>query len=117
MVIDKNKNYRTRDGREVRIYATDHGSLNNVVCGAIKDNGIWFGNNWLPNGHYLNMDTETNSDLIEVKPRIRREYWVNVYSDHVGKLFESRAMANTNTESERIACVKVVIDCAEGDGL
>lgn len=113
-MTDKSKIYRTRDGREVRIYATD-GSGSLPVHGAIKNSYGWEPYQWISDGRsYLKDGPE---DLIEVKPRIQREVWVNVYP--AGQTFYGdRANADRlSVKDERIACVRLTIDCEEGEGL
>jgi hypothetical protein len=112
-MIDPNKKYRTRDGREVRIYAVD-GSGSVPVHGAIKNTYGWEPYQWIKDGRsYLKNGPE---DLIEVKPRIQREVWVNVYP-HMEDLWARREDAEEAGGDDRIACVKLVIDCEEGEGL
>lgn len=122
-MIELGKQYQTRDGRDVRIYAVDGGGRF-PVHGAVKLNdGTWRQEEWTPTGSY-NGEKDGHSlpndlDLIEVKPRIQREVWVNVYPD--GQIMhEQRKTADAfsvdNTD-RRIACVKLVIDCEEGEGL
>jgi len=119
-MIDKNKQYRTRDGREVRIYATD-GVGSHPVHGAIKNPDGWRQATWMRDGYWASVDM--GSDLIEVKPRIKREVWVNVYEGEqqaMSWLFINRNLADSAAASckeERIACVKLTIDCEEGEGL
>jgi hypothetical protein len=114
-MIDINKKYRTRDGREVRIYATDgeHGEL---VHGAVKhkEHG-WQSWIWFADGHFL--DGEKNPlDLIEVRPRHKRTVWVNIYDDSKPALHLSRELAD-QYRCDRIACIKVNLDFEEGEGL
>lgn len=113
-MIDKSKTYRTRDGHEVRIYATD-GCPDLPVHGAVKLEDGWEVCGWRSDGR-LGGYTITDSDLIEVKPRIKREVWVNVYRNGV-EAYSTRHSADYNTEPPRIACVKLTIDCEEGEGL
>jgi hypothetical protein len=119
-MIDPKKTYRTRDGREVRIYAMD-GALPYSVHGAVKHGDSWISKDWADNGGFLTPHCETDPlDLIEVRPRIQREVWVNVYPDHVGMVCETKEEADNATGAKsrlRIACVKLVIDCEEGEGL
>lgn len=116
-MISKDKQYRTRDGREVRIYATDHIGVYPAM-GAIKTEKGWIHNYW----HLDGKDgvDETN-DLIEIRPRIKREYWMNIYEDrmHDYNVYGSKETADRLQAGyvKRIACVKVVIDCEEGEGL
>jgi hypothetical protein len=120
-MIDPKKQYRTRDGREVRIYATDAGGRFPVHA-AVKRDDEWFQDEWTGTGSY-NGEREGhaiphNLDLIEVRPRIQREVWVNVYPEVRECLhYDTREEADTEASSDRIACVKLVIDCEEGEGL
>ena len=115
-MIDKNKTYKTRDGKKVRIYATD-GEKEYPVHGAIKLHNEWMAITWTAEGKYCGLGGD-DKDLIEVKPRIQREYWVNVYPDNLGFVHLDRAQADeVGFSSNRIACVKITIDCEEGEGL
>lgn len=119
-MIDPTKKYRTRNGREVRIYATDAGGRF-PVHGAVRDKDGWFPDEWTSKGFYSGerdgFSTPHDIDLIEVRPRIRREVWVNVYPDLEPSIFVSKQSADWHAVSSRIACVKLVIDCEEGEGL
>lgn len=73
MTIELGKQYRTRDGRDVRIYAVDGGG-EWPVHGAIKSGDEWDCRLWCANGIYH--DGKLGSaDLIEVKPKITRTFW------------------------------------------
>ena len=112
-MIDKSKQYRTRDGREVRIYATDGGG-HKPIHGAIREGESWVVASWLYDGVAA---LDCNS-LIEVKPRIKREVWVNVYPKHIADVVHrDKETADTIAYENRIACVKLTIDCEEGEGL
>ena len=113
-MIDKDKTYRTRDGREVRIYATDgHGTY--PIHGASNDSKYgWVPHAWLPDGRHASY---TVHDLIEVKPRIKRTVWMNVCDDlDYWYVYSTKENAD-KFKDYRIACVKVEIDCEEGEGL
>lgn len=118
-MIDPKKTYKTRDGREVRIYAVD-GDEEMPVHGAILTKHGWKVNSWARDGKWCPNMTDA-VDLIEVKPSIKREVWVNVFKHEDGAEFfechECKASANLNSGTARIACVKVVIDVEEGEGL
>jgi len=118
LVIDKNKQYRTRDGREVRIYATDGGGKDHIH-GAVKNEcGSWVAEQWFSGGKYAFSGVHMK-DLIEVRPRIKREVWVNVYPAFLDSdmVHSTKRMADQEAASDRIACVKLTIDCEEGEGL
>jgi hypothetical protein len=111
-MISKDKTYRTRDGREVRIYATDGGGKY-PVHGSVKTDDGWRSRTWDSNGQVGPF--KNDGDLIEVKPRIKRTVWINVYEDDCDA-FQHKAPADCHVEN-RLACVTVEIDCEEGEGL
>lgn len=114
MTISMDKQYRTRDGREVRIYAVD-GCGDYPIHGAVKKSYGWHCFSWPATGLH---EAYHDIDLIEVKPRIHREYWVNLYPKYAGGgHHETKTIADESAMRDRIACVKVVIDCEEGEGL
>jgi len=63
-MIDMSKTYRTRDGKDVRIYATDGGGIL-PVHGAIKRDGIWMEDCWSCSGDYHPTKENTGRDLVE----------------------------------------------------
>lgn len=129
-MISKDKQYRTRDGREVRIYATDGGGNNCLVHGAIKDYYGWSAALWTENGEcywcsssFGDGPPTPNFYLIEVKPRHKRTVWLNIYagSSH-GSYYDSKLDADADASAKhqrwpRIACIKVDLDFEEGEGL
>jgi len=117
MTIDITKKYRTRDGREVRIYAAYEGCGVASVHGAIKTkNGIWHVYSWSEDGYSV-FGQETDKDLIEVKRRIKQKVWVNVYPDHCLGAYHEKRHADEMAAPHRIGCVQVEIECEEGEGL
>ncbi len=58
-------------------------------------------------------------DGLENAPqRIQREYWVNVYESHDTLCaYTSKHEADQFANDNRFACVKISIDCEEGEGL
>jgi hypothetical protein len=116
-MISKDKQYRTRDGREVRIYATD-GVGDQSVHGAVFDGSTWLIYAWYDDGQYARSDKCGRHDLIEVKPRIKRTVWLNVYEHNIYcEDYKTKEKADDNAMSKRLACVKVEIDVEEGEGL
>ena len=115
-MIDINKKYCTRDGREVRIYATD-GDKGEEIHGAFKNlNGKWCSAMWKYNGRNAYKCSE--ADLIEVRPRHKRTVWLNVYRDDLDAYTSaSKKDADENASDNRIACIKVELNFEEGEGL
>jgi hypothetical protein len=125
-MISKDKTYTTLRGMPVRIYATDAGGLF-PVHGAIFNDGIWNGMKWTEEGktHFTTTSCMVNTvdDLAEVKPRIKRTVWLNLFPDHT-EIFPTEeiakhcaAMPSRFEHEQPISCVKVEIDCEEGEGL
>ena len=116
-VIDKEKTYRTRDWRKVRIYATDHSGTFPIV-GAIFTDAQWLATSWTSEGTWSSAHSEGKSDLIEVKPRIVRDYgWCNVYPSCLAAGHETKEIADAHACLGRTACVLLTIDCEHGEGL
>ena len=117
-MIDKSKTYRTRSGREVRIYATDGNELKRVH-GAFKNtySGCWTSCDWEASGsHWRDMLL----DLIEVRPRHKRTVWLIVWSSNYIQVMNTPEwQISTSGRSGEMpyACVKVELDYEEGDGL
>jgi hypothetical protein len=112
--ISKDKQYTTRDGREVRIYATD-GAGGHSVHGALKSSRGWIFITWDSQGHIVDPSRETLEDLIEIKPRMRFERWVVVERDGDYSLWldkPSRASCG-----DAFGITQVVFEVEEGEGL
>lgn len=103
-------NYQTKDGRKVKIYATDGGG-NLPVHGAIKGCGWWQGE-WTLNGGWLT-EGECRNDLIDVPKE--HTVWVNVYRALLSSVHPSREKADALAASNRIACLEITFE--EGEGL
>ena len=116
-MIDINKQYRTRDGREVRIYATD-GTDDQSIHGAVKDGNGWTITAWYSDGVHARSNRNGPIDLIEVRPRHKRTVWLNMYgSGVVPEACRSKERADLAAACGRIACIKVELDFEEGEGL
>ena len=115
-MIDNNKTYRTRDGREVRIYATDGGGYW-PIHGAIQLScSGWAQASWDNDGNAFGSFHRDN--LIEVRPRHKRTVWLNLYgSGVVPEACSSKERADLAAACGRIACIKVELDFEEGQGL
>jgi len=117
-MISKDKQYRTRDGREVRIYSTDTEHKFDGVHGATKEIHGWELTAWGRNGMKdISGIQHSRSDLIEVKPRIKRTYFVNLYNPPEGEsiLYLRHEQAMANRKDGWVGCAKIKIDIEEGE--
>jgi hypothetical protein len=106
-MIDMTKKYRTRDGREVRIYATD-GIDEYPVHGAVLSEYGWGSDTWTGNGYVFEDESENEGDLIEVKPE--RVVWINEYKNGIGDVYEEKETADIAARNGgRIAIHRVVL--------
>lgn len=75
-VISKDKQYTTRDGHKVEIYATDKGGSRPVHGTVLEDNGIWRPWSWTAEGMSFIATHSHPYDLIEVwEPQIDELCW------------------------------------------
>lgn len=116
--IEMSKKYQTISGKSVRIISVDVRSEDMPVVGLIDEGTYESVKTFTKNGKYIGFGTESGMDLIEVKPRIKQTFWFNIYKDpqHTCRHM-SKKDADKWKSSERLACVKVEIDCEEGEGL
>ncbi len=107
---------RTRDGRKAGVYAIDCGGVYPVHGWITSQDGSRRPVAWTENGRHI-AHKDQPLDLIRERKAFRLERWVNVY--HCGSVgvYDTRAHANLNCTPTRIACVKVIIEGHEGDGL
>jgi hypothetical protein len=112
-MIDKNKQYKTRGGREVRIYATD-GARPYPVQGAIKHGDGWCLRQWKQSGKNVG-ECDSSSDLIEVKPRKKIERWIAIDSHGNASMYLSNPPEVVTTTA--FAVKHIVFEVEEGEGI
>jgi hypothetical protein len=111
--ISKDKQYTTRDGSEVRIYATDCGG-SYPIHGAIKRSEDWISASWGSSGYVVKSCREMPDDLVEVKPRMKIERWVAI--GHCGSI--SMFSEKVTSGGPSLFAVKhIVFEVEEGEGL
>jgi hypothetical protein len=117
-MISLTKTYRTKGGHPVKIFMTDNKGDYAVVGAYQYEDGEWEPSTWTINGVYGLKYQDPDLDLIETKPRIKREGWVNVDANYTSSIlcFDKRE-ADYLSSPDRLACVQITIDCEEGEGL
>lgn len=101
MLIDINKQYKTRDGRDVKIYTTKHDGIYPVagsVDGTLRD--------WDSDGSVDRRASESPYDLIEVKPE--QVVWV-VVDDWRALLYEHEGFAREHRAEDGGTLYRVVL--------
>lgn len=116
--IELGKKYRTRDGRKAVVYAVGLPNTAFPVHGAVLTaSGEWLQECWMHDGKYTTVAVDTANDLMEARPRIQCEVWVNVYPDRISSGHLSKQLADAAAGKHRLACIPITIDCEEGEGL
>jgi hypothetical protein len=110
------KEYRTRDGREVVILATNGRGPYPIVGQILNADGEWEHYTWTADGFVFAHRSFSFSELIEVKPVRVFERWVNVHPDGVYTWHQTPQQA-FNHAADRIACLHIRQEYREGDGL
>ncbi len=123
-MLDLTKPVQARDGTEVRIYATDAGG-EYPVHGAIRHSGnVWQQATWTLGGRFNLRSTTDGFDLVNIARKFRYEAWVNVYPEGIFLTRTVLVLHHSKEEADqaiaakhRIACVKVIVEGVEGEGL
>lgn len=116
-VVSMDKEYRTRDGREVRLYAMDAGGAY-PVHGALPRDGGWALFSWTVNGKYIDKAGASGYDLIEHKSIVKVDCWMNVYKGGVVTEGQcSKSDADRTGCGDRIACIHIEREVEQGEGL
>ena len=116
-LISMDKQYKTRDGRAVEILKININHKNFPVAIVVTnlDGSQCTGTRTRTGRMYA--DRENIGDLIEVKPRIKQNVWMNIYQEKSPCAHFFKENADKYSYGDRIACVKVEIDCEHGEGL
>lgn len=112
-LISMDKQYRTRDGETVKILTVSRKGSYPVIALIGNEERI---QTFSRTGQCC-INVVGNDDLIEVKPRIKQDVWINVYSRENLYTYSTKEEADISAGSKRIACVKIEIDCEHGEGL
>jgi hypothetical protein len=106
MTIDKDKKYKTRNGWDVRIYATD-GRDEYPVHGAIYRDNQWQMSQWRDTGSWSFGNGPM--DLIEQKPACIT--YRNIYSHgRTGCLYDSKEMAIKYSDTHSLGLIEFTVD-------
>jgi hypothetical protein len=120
MIVEMTKEYRTRDGHEVRLYAVNQSGLF-PVHGAIRStSGFWFCTAWTEEGRNRIDCPNHVHDLVEAPARIRTTAWVSVYKvfdKYMFGVYESHKQAQQSSAQDCLAIVNIDIDCEQGEGI
>jgi hypothetical protein len=115
MKISKDKTYKTRDGREVRILATDIDNNNFPVAAAVRNplNNTEHVTSFTSDGYVFLTRIQNSNNLVEVKPRHKR---FMVAGPAWGYLTKEAAQRAAKEYSDKGVAV-VEFEFEEGEGL
>ena len=116
-MIDINKKYTTRDGREVVIYAV-YPDIKWGIHGAIKNHdGTYAMEDWTHAGTYAMNGATTDCDLIEVQEQPKElSGWMNIY-ENGGSLFWTSLLDAkiSHTAHALVARKRITVQYREGE--
>jgi hypothetical protein len=126
MTFDPTKPVQTRGGSKARIICTDRkypgGGAPFTIVAVVQESDYEAVHLFTVGGKIMECGYN-DGDLVNIPQRIQREVWVNVYqlgfsSSHNRKEdADSYCKTLHDALSPRLACVKLTIDCLEGEGL
>ena len=113
-LITLDKEYQTRDGRPVRVHATDIGGSLPVLASYLDQDGEWVIALRYQNGR-SSLGKEHPLDLIE-KPKVHKIVgYINVYEDSDFHVYDTRKEADRYDANSRIACKRIEFEVQEGE--
>ena len=98
-MIDLSKKYRTRDGKEVELYAYKEGQ-EHPILGAVHYPNEWVETSWTTDGKFSSIADEVDDDLIEVSPYEDFKIDDPVLVSSNGKNWHKRHFAGVNRQNE-----------------
>ena len=115
MIVEMGKEYRLANGAEYRLFCMDAGG-DFPVLGArfVEDKNLWLQVSHQIDGKFERTQGDNAFDLVEVKPRIKGEFWVIHYGDKSGLMY------NNKPEKPVVGAIAIThhtYDCEEGEGL
>lgn len=110
--FEPGKEYKTRDGRKVRIYAVDGGG-EYPIHGVYFNGNKWQLTSWTRDGRISLTMCDSFADIMPPEPE-KVTVWLNIYPDGQIQNHRSRENANRNATSDRIACVPLTYFKGEG---
>ena len=114
--VTLDREYQTRDGRQVRVHAVDIEGCRPVLASYLLSGGSWRAIARQSNGK-IYLEEEHPLDLIE-KPKTHRViFYVNVFKDGDYQVYSSRAFADQYLDAmpDRIACKRIEFEVQEGE--
>jgi hypothetical protein len=112
-MIDLKKQYRTKGGYKVKLNFID----GETVYGHYERwENFWCAGEWNINDGSYSKTGDSECDLVEAKPRIKKTVWLNIY-EYCFLCCSSKEEADHYDGDDRLACIKVEIDVEEGEGL
>ena len=122
MPLDLTRPLQTRDGHEVRIYATDGQGLY-LIHGAVNMNGQWFVFSWGKEGRYFT-DKEMPCDLVNAPaPKHKLTTYLNIHDGGrhgvYAIAYESKEQASNYMvgSDARVACIPITVEYSDFEGI
>jgi hypothetical protein len=112
--------YTTRDGREAVVDAVVDTGVELMLVGRVIIGNTAIGQVWLLDGKAYRYGDSAFDIGCEVKPLVKRTYWLNIYDNGPGLLRETweQSLVEASREEKQPLCrVEVKVEAFVGDGL
>ena len=113
MIVEMGKEYVTDFGEPARVIAMDGGGEFPIVALIGNDESVKSVRFFKINGKCASH----NCNLVEVKPRIKGEFWLVHYDDGDKILVDGNLVVGDYIQDGVIAITHHTYDCEEGEGL
>jgi hypothetical protein len=114
--VDWSKPLQLKDGRKARFLALIKCPEQPRCCVVTDADGDEWVEAWCENGNYT-VPGLSPLDIINTPERIERDVWLTLYRSGDISTDETEEAAKANRDKDRVACVRVQIDCNVGEGL
>jgi hypothetical protein len=115
--INLSDEYMTRDGREAEVFMIDNQGQFPVLAAYRDKDGFWWPVHLTATGRYGNTGVDNRDLVLKAKPRVKRTYYVNLYSGAQIHWYTDEAGSKKDARERALAvAVPVHIDVEEGFG-
>jgi hypothetical protein len=115
--VDWSKPLQQRSGERARLLGTLNGVPDKYVCAIESGEGECVESFFESGSMLTKVAMGHDSDIINTPERIERDVWLTLYRSGDISTDETEEAAKANRDKDRVACVRVQIDCNVGEGL
>ena len=115
-MISMDKQYKTKEGKQVKLYAVEEKGHFPVHGATLELDGRWDCMCWTDEGKAFR-GSITSEDLVEVKPALKIGFWINLYSAGEYSTWLNKEDADLYCSEGRVACIFFEREVEYGEGI